>query len=109
MIDLSKALVLLMSKYYSITRIAKAGNEIGSHRDKTLVKDDWYQKADRLAARINDNSDLLNQDRVVKLKDNDTIFVLDKAKAKGKRVPIISHALCSCRIFELMLIFAFVL
>ena len=86
MIDLSKALVLLMSKYRSITRIAKVGNEIGSHRDKTLAKEDdlYHQKADRLAARINDNSNLLNQDRVVRLKDNDPVFVLDKAKAKGK-------------------------
>ena len=44
MIDLSKALVLLMSKYYSITRIAKAGNEIGSHRDKTSAKKTIYIK-----------------------------------------------------------------
>ena len=42
MIDLSKALVLLMSKYHSITRIAKVGNEIGSHRDKTLAKKTIY-------------------------------------------------------------------
>jgi hypothetical protein len=53
MIDLSKALLLLMSKYHSITRIAKVGNEIGSHNDKTLAKeDDLYQKAEGLAARL---------------------------------------------------------
>ena len=47
MIDLSKALVLLMSKYHSIARIAKVGNEIGSHRDKTLAKKMIYIKKRR--------------------------------------------------------------